>query len=483
MGGKTIQPRSKPWGGRRKVASAPRLKRRISCKRKPAAAGEAASTGAVAAGELRAALPRLWRQFRQARAGSRIDVTEGSGSAMVRFSLEELRAAMKALRGPCCRWASSSEADLRQLLSETSQLQPLRRRLGYRFQDPSKHGSWSMTNLVGFAFAPADARRGGCKVSWDNYTVTFEMAISLGGVFEIKKSMGRQVVACCMEKRRRGDSESPLAEERYTVTAHSRCQQAGDRRKRIKVATRPLDLLPAVILRPPSGPQRWTLIYLHGLGSSALGNYADHPHFFLDGSNALKVVVPTAPSRELSCFDTWWEQGPSKGWYLKKFLSWYDYLSNHDGRKEDTIDLQSLLTMRRALHQLVKKEAAELGGRTDRVILGGKSQGCCTSLDAALSYPRPLGGFIGIVGHLLSCTPVEPDSAQLTTPLHFFHEPQDDIMQWPWVQRAERRLRDVGFCVRSSRRPDPENCGHFIQGVEGTWVRAALRSICASADV
>lgn len=372
-----------------------------------------------------------------------------------------------------------TDAALCRTMARVAKLPPLQQRSGYRFRDPSDDGSWSMNNLVGYSESAAEGSRSQIQVFWDCYTAVFRVSPSANGSFEVERKLGRTAVSCRVEKRRRGEPGSPLANERYTVTAHSRCKEAERSKEKVKVVTRPLDLLPAVIIRPPSGPQRWTLIYLHGLGSSALGNYADRPHFFVDGSVALKVIVPTAPSRELSCFDTWWEQGPSEAWYLKKFLAWYDYLSNHDGRKEDTIHQDSLLVMRRALHKLVQIEAAELGSRPDRVILGGKSQGCCTALDAALTCPQALGGFVGTVGHLLSSTPVEPGGPQTATPFHFFHEPQDDIMQWSWVRRAEQRMRSAGYRVRSQRRPDPENCGHFIQGIEGTWVRAALRSICS----
>merc|ERR1719352_1761648 len=92
------------------------------------------------------------------------------------------------------------------------------------------------------------------------------------------------------------------------MTCHSRRKMAEDSRKRIKVERCAANLLPAVTLRllQPPGSDRWTFIYLHGLGSSALGNYVDRPHYFLDGYTSLKVIVPTAPLRELTCFDTWW---------------------------------------------------------------------------------------------------------------------------------------------------------------------------------
>ncbi|CAK0880238.1 unnamed protein product [Prorocentrum cordatum] len=396
-----------------------------------------------------------------------------------RCSLPQLRAALVALKGPCSSWGSASDEALGFALAWVARLPPLQQRLGFRFQDPSKGGSWSATNLVGYSASPVEGAQAEVQISWRCCTAEFALVQAAAGCFEVQRKLGSQVAACRVERRRRGDPGGPLAEERYTVTAHSRCRLARDKRRKITVETGPLDLLPAVIIRPPSGPQRWTLIYLHGLDESALDNYADRPHFFVDGSVALKVVVPTAPSRELTIFDGWWQQDASDNWYLTKFRAWYDYLTNSDGQKEDTADLESLLATRRALHQLVQREAAELGGRHDRVILGGKSQGCCTSLDAALTCPQALGGFVGVVGHVLGCTPVAPGGPQQATPLHFFHEPQDDVVRWRWAQHSEQRLRAAGFRVHSRRRPDPEDCGHFVQGVEGTWVRTALREICA----
>jgi phospholipase/carboxylesterase len=294
----------------------------------------------------------------------------------------------------------------------------------------------------------------------------------------------KQVLTSRVEKIRRGDLQGPLASEVINVTAKSRRDLAvADGRRRIKVVQKTADLLPAVIFTPlNTNLPRWTLIYLHGLGSSALGDYADRPHYFFDGTAAVKVIIPTAPSRELSCFDTWWgkvKRADSKPrWALAKFLSWYDYTSNHDGRKEDSIDWHSLYSMRRAIHSIIEEEAGKLGGRFDRVIVGGKSQGCCTALDGFLTFPKPLGGFVGIVGHLLGCTPVEPDGPQSSVPLHFFHEIEDHIMDWKWVQKGEQQLRDAGYKVYSRHCKDPENNGHFIGGVEGNWIRLSLRSIC-----
>lgn len=453
--------------------------------------------------ELRALLPRIWQHLRLAQPSAERTLSSRSagpsGPVKAQAPVSALLAWLsqgKAKKAKA-KWASAEA--LLETLRAVERLQELRQRLGFRFKDPSKTGTWSVNNVIGHSSKLLDVPGGGNHsfVSWDIYVATFRIRVlpahTEGGgsagtgepLVEVVRVVGREPVSAHVEVRKHGEPGGPLPlkREHYTVTARSRCDKAGDGRKRIKVLRRMCDLLPAAIVRPPSGPHRWTLIYLHGLGSSAIDNYADRPHYFSDGSLALKVIVPTAPSRELSCFDTWFvpKRDPSPGtgrWKVNQFHSWYDYITNHDGKKEDSIDWESLAVVQRALHSLIEREAAELGGRTDRIILAGKSQGCCTALDAALSFPRPLGGFIGVVGHLLSCTPIEPVGAQKETPLHFFHEPKDEIMRWEWVKRGEQRLREAGYRVYSRKKPDPENHGHFVEGVEGAWVRSALRQIC-----
>jgi hypothetical protein len=108
------------------------------------------------------------------------------------------------------------------------------------------------------------------------------------------------MVAVRAEKRRRGDPAGPLAEEMITVTARTRCDQAVDRRRKIRVVRRTADLLPAVIFRPITGPQQWTLIYLHSLNGSAVQGYLDKPHYFVDGSTSLKVVCQQPHSERLA---------------------------------------------------------------------------------------------------------------------------------------------------------------------------------------
>jgi phospholipase/carboxylesterase len=223
----------------------------------------------------------------------------------------------------------------------------------------------------------------------------------------------------------------------------------------------------------------WTLIYLHSFSNKGR-DYKDFPHYFGIGGANIRVVIPSAPQQEQSCFKDWnvWK-GERLGWRRIKFSSWFDYLTDKAGSSENHIDLASLLEMRSRLHSLIKSEVRRLGGNSQRVLLGGASQGCCVALDAAMTYPEELGGVIGCVGHHLSCTPL--DVAKRSMPLYLFHEATDKEMQWKWVKGTVQRLIDAGWKVYSKRESDPAGCGHWIQDIEGQWVRSALRRIVANA--
>lgn len=221
-------------------------------------------------------------------------------------------------------------------------------------------------------------------------------------------------------------------------------------------------------------PPPWSLIYLHSFSGQGT-NYQDFPHYFGVSSAPVRVLLPTAPLQEQTCFDEWFVyRGKRLKWRPIQFNSWFDYRTDKGGTGENQMTLESLLEMRARIHALIRQEVRRVGDPR-RVIVGGASQGCCVALDAALTYPDMLAGVIGVVGHVLGLTPLDPAKRQL--PIHLFHEANDREMQWKWIQPTVQRLVDAGFNVKSQREADPANCGHWVQDIEGQWIRSALRKI------
>lgn len=363
---------------------------------------------------------------------------------------------------------------------------PMTRLVPFHFSDQNFEtddgDGWSVQGLDGYSCQAISGTMS--RVTWHSYTMSYSLEVDLANK-ELKLMQHREVRPVTSNLERRGRGRHKGAWPQGAVTISTQSQLKG---RKAAAVVEQSGLLPAILMTPEAAPQ-WTVIYLHGMNETAKKCYANHPHFFMDGRLPLKVVCLTAPQRELGCYDEWWEEVKQtkgakkrKAWRLMRHHAWFDYLTHGDGDTEEQLDEESLREVRGILHGIVRHEAALLGGRYDRVILAGKSQGCCTALDAALQFPERLGGFFGIVGHLLSCTPVQQGSAQATTPLHFYHEAEDDIHQWSWVGPAEQRLVSAGFDVRSHRSQCPDGRGHYVVGTEAKWIRDALQSICGAAS-
>lgn len=324
---------------------------------------------------------------------------------------------------------------------------------GLRYQDLHEPGT--VDNLQGFEQGPP---RGATSwVAWNEYGYLYRLSqvsgerAARGACYEVVRAQAFKRLSCTVERRTLvAHTERGKAQFKHSVVLEPRRLGVG----RVKAS--------------------WSLIYLHGFSSRGT-NYIKSPHYFgVTGAN-VRVILPTAPFQEQTCFKDWivW-RGEKLKWRRIKFHSWFDYLTDKGGRSENHLNLESKLEMREGLHALIDREVQRIGDPR-RVILGGASQGCCVALDAALTYPEVLGGVIGVVGHVLGSTPLEPSKRHM--PLHLFHEATDGEMKWSWVKGTVQRLVDAGFNVISRREKDPAGCGHWIQDIEGQWVRQGLRRI------
>lgn len=147
------------------------------------------------------------------------------------------------------------------------------------------------------------------------------------------------------------------------------------------------------IMLLPQGVHERTLVFLHGYGMED----KDHLELFTQVSKSFptwRFVLPQAPIMKVTA--TYCD-----------CPSWFDYLSDHGGAREDTVDVFSLRVTREALRRVLHAEVTLLGGDSQRVFLGGLSQGGIMALDLAthvkiggvatmlaprcsLSLPRPL---------------------------------------------------------------------------------------------
>ncbi|KAI3530712.1 acyl-protein thioesterase [Colletotrichum filicis] len=155
---------------------------------------------------------------------------------------------------------------------------------------------------------------------------------------------------------------------------------------------------PPMIIPPLKQPHQQTIILLHGRGSSAkifapellsvpLNNSATSPGLnactFRDLLPHTRFVFPTAPRSRATI-------------YRRAIINqWYD----GSGDWEDTLLGHAKETVL-FIHSLLEDEAIRLGG-TDKLVLGGFSQGCAAALVCLLLWRgTPLGGILGMCGML-----------------------------------------------------------------------------------
>ncbi|KAE8140804.1 Alpha/Beta hydrolase protein [Aspergillus pseudotamarii] len=154
---------------------------------------------------------------------------------------------------------------------------------------------------------------------------------------------------------------------------------------------------PAPLVAAPlkSNQNTHTIILLHGRGS----NGERFGQVFLESTDiarrlpTVKFVFPTARKRRSTV--------------LKRIPinQWFDNYSLEDPNTRTELQFDGLEESSRFLRGLIDEEARLLDGEYSRVIIGGLSQGCATSIFCLLGgFPedkiKPLGGFIGMSGWL-----------------------------------------------------------------------------------
>ncbi|OGM46192.1 phospholipase/carboxylesterase [Aspergillus bombycis] len=153
---------------------------------------------------------------------------------------------------------------------------------------------------------------------------------------------------------------------------------------------------PLVIAPQRSDRHTHTLILLHGRGS----NGERFGQVFLESTHiarrlpTVKFVFPTARKRRSTV--------------LKRIPinQWFDNYSLEDPNTRTDLQVDGLEESIFVLRGLIDEEARLLNGEYSRVIIGGLSQGCATSVLCLLGgFPedgeiKQLGGFIGMSGWL-----------------------------------------------------------------------------------
>jgi predicted esterase len=171
----------------------------------------------------------------------------------------------------------------------------------------------------------------------------------------------------------------------------------------------------AVVVSPTCGiKHEFTFIFLHGFGMRA-ADTATSLAGVLATSPGVRFVFPQAPTIPITAYAG------------LRMPSWYDYLTDHEGKKEDALSMRTLQTTRAALQRLVWKELKA----GVPVCIGGESQGGCVALDfASQKSGDMLAGVITCVAHRLFVSSMHP----LNCPWYALTANDDEVFPKTWAK-------------------------------------------------
>lgn len=166
-----------------------------------------------------------------------------------------------------------------------------------------------------------------------------------------------------------------------------------------------------------------TVIFLHGLGDTGHGwataiNSIRSPH--------VKYICPTAPTMPVSL---------NAGFRMP---SWFDLMTLDANGPEDE---EGIKKAAETVHQLIEDEEKS-GIPTQRIMLGGFSQGGALALYSALRFPRNLAGVLAF-SCWLPLFRQFPDGAQgnREAPVLQCHGDIDPVVPFKWGQMTSELLK------------------------------------------
>jgi len=208
--------------------------------------------------------------------------------------------------------------------------------------------------------------------------------------------------------------------------------------------------------RNPTG----TVLWLHGLGADGHDFAPIVPQLVEPHERPLRFVFPHAPVRPVTV---------NGGMAMR---AWYDILGFNPGIPHDEVGIRASDGEVRALIQRENQR----GIATNRIVLGGFSQGGAISLFSGPRYPDKLAGIMALSCYLLleDLLPAERARVNYQTPIFLAHGTQDPVVDFRRGTEAKQLLEAGGYPVEWHAYTMPHSvCPPEIVDI-ANWLRKVL---------
>ena len=175
------------------------------------------------------------------------------------------------------------------------------------------------------------------------------------------------------------------------------------------------------------------VIWLHGLGADGHDFENIVSELKLPQHLGVRFIFPHAPIQPVSI----------NGGYPMR--SWFDILGLDESATQDEPGIRK---SQYSLEHLIEKMIAT-GIQSERIIIGGFSQGGALALHTALRFSKKLAGVIGLSTYLPIANFLETERSPLnaTTPIFLAHGTQDTVLPYEFGRVSFNILQSLGYKI------------------------------------
>ncbi|KAG9239492.1 acyl-protein thioesteras-like protein [Amylocarpus encephaloides] len=194
---------------------------------------------------------------------------------------------------------------------------------------------------------------------------------------------------------------------------------------------------PSTLIIPAVAKHTATVIMAHGLGDSGAGwvslaeNWRRREKF-----SEVKFIFPNAPNIPITVN------------FGMEMPGWYDITQFQDlsGGQDEV----GILRSNQYFHGLIKTEI-DAGIPSERIVLGGFSQGGAMSIFSGITAPTKLGGIFGLSCYLLLHNKIKDhlpaENPNKETPIFMGHGDRDPLVLPEWGRKTAEVLKGEGWNV------------------------------------
>ena len=191
-----------------------------------------------------------------------------------------------------------------------------------------------------------------------------------------------------------------------------------------------MEILPSVELESPLGVEvNAAIIWLHGLGADGNDFVPIVPQLATPDNFGIRYVFPHAPSIPVTI---------NNGLVMP---AWYDIKGLDSNRHIEDEEVQQSA---QRVHNLIDREV-QRGVSSERIIVAGFSQGGAVAFEAALTYPKSLGGIMALSSYFATADTIDIDPIHNTIPIMICHGTMDSVLPDSLGRKSFATLQNLGF--------------------------------------